>query len=229
MADSIGIPQTYLTSTKNLNAIFDAITKARAPRKFTIQFLQELGFKSTSDRIVVNLLKALNFLNEVGEPQEPYFNYLDTTQSKKVLAKTIQKNYEALFRVRRDAYKLSYEETKEKLKVITQGAHSNDVIGKMARTFTELCKMADFSSEPSIDGNIEKKEELSTKMKQTVTNDKETTADPPLGQPEPLAASHRSMKIDGLVYNINIVLPETRDTKVYEAIFSSLKNHLLYE
>jgi len=36
-----------------------------------------------------------------------------------------------------------------------------------------------------------------------------------------------NVKLGGLVYNIQIVLPETRDLAVYDALFRSLKEHLL--
>ena len=32
--------------------------------------------------------------------------------------------------------------------------------------------------------------------------------------------------VDGLIYNIQIQLPESRDPKVYDALFQSLKKHL---
>ncbi len=35
-----------------------------------------------------------------------------------------------------------------------------------------------------------------------------------------------SLSIDSMQYHINIVLPESRDQGVYDAIFKSLKEHL---
>jgi hypothetical protein len=37
----------------------------------------------------------------------------------------------------------------------------------------------------------------------------------------------RGVAIGGLVYTINIVLPESRDQAVYDALFRSLKDHLI--
>jgi hypothetical protein len=36
----------------------------------------------------------------------------------------------------------------------------------------------------------------------------------------------RGLSIGGLVYNIQLILPESRDPKVYDALFESLKGHL---
>jgi hypothetical protein len=40
------------------------------------------------------------------------------------------------------------------------------------------------------------------------------------------APAEGKVKIDGLVYNIQIVLPESRDQAVYDALFRSLREHL---
>lgn len=40
------------------------------------------------------------------------------------------------------------------------------------------------------------------------------------------SGTHRRIKLQGLQYHINIVLPETRDQAVYDAIFKSLRDHL---
>jgi hypothetical protein len=37
----------YMTSVKNLSAIFDKIVEGTAPRKFTIAHLKSIGFKSS--------------------------------------------------------------------------------------------------------------------------------------------------------------------------------------
>lgn len=57
----MALPTAYLTSTKNVEALFNAIQAAKAPPKFTVRFLEDLGFKSSSERLYINLLKALWF------------------------------------------------------------------------------------------------------------------------------------------------------------------------
>ena len=60
----MALPRSYLTSSKNLQAIFEAIRTAQAPEKFTLRFLESLDFKSTSDRLVIGVLKAIGFLTK---------------------------------------------------------------------------------------------------------------------------------------------------------------------
>jgi hypothetical protein len=43
---------------------------------------------------------------------------------------------------------------------------------------------------------------------------------------EPTPKRTVSLSIDSMQYHINIVLPESRDQGVYDAIFKSLKEHL---
>jgi len=43
---------SYLTSFKNLKEILQAIQGGQAPKKFTVKFLEGLGFKGTADRLV---------------------------------------------------------------------------------------------------------------------------------------------------------------------------------
>lgn len=66
----MALPTSYLTSAKNLPAIFTAIQQAKAPERFTVRFLESLGFKSNTDRLVIGVLKAIGFLDDQGKPTE---------------------------------------------------------------------------------------------------------------------------------------------------------------
>ena len=64
---ALALPTAYLTTSKNLEAIFNSIQSAKAPSKFTQRFLEDLGFKSTTDRLYINLFEsALGFLSPRG-------------------------------------------------------------------------------------------------------------------------------------------------------------------
>lgn len=77
----MAVPKTYLTSTKNLNGILTAMQQAQAPKQFSTSFLHGLGYKSSSDRLIINMLKSLGFLQPSGAPAPRYFEFLDQTQS----------------------------------------------------------------------------------------------------------------------------------------------------
>ena len=142
----MAITSSYLVAVGRLGELLNAIRNAQAPERFTIKFLQELGYKSTNDRLFVGLLKALGFLDQSGIPQQRYFDYLDETQSGQVLAEGIRGAYEDLFRVNTSAHEMTDKQVKNKLKSLSQGQCSEPILRNMSRTFLELVKFGDFES-----------------------------------------------------------------------------------
>lgn len=206
----MALANAYLTVTKNLHSIFSAIRNAQAPDKFSIRFLEDLGFKSTNDRLIIGVLKALGFIDESGAPKQRYFEYLDSTQSARVLAQGIQDAYADLFRVNNKANEMPQNEIKNKLKTLTQGTKGDAVLTKMATTFVALCKQADFKAAALVP-------EVKKPSHSQEHPPKAATAGIGETLPKPL----------NLSYQINIELPSTRDQAVYDAIFRALKEHLL--
>lgn len=213
----MALTTSYLTSVKNFEGIMNSIIGAKAPARFTNKFLEDLGYKSSSDRLIVGMLKALGLLNDTGEPTQRYYEFLDQTQSKKILAKGIQEAYEDIFNVNKDAQNMSQEEVKNKLKTLTHGQKGDAVVDKMAKTFKTLCDYADWS----------------------VTDDEQNNYDTDAGEPEKSLLGESDSRVEklpqnplsknslGLHYNIQIHLPETTNMAVYDAIFQSIKNHLM--
>lgn len=63
----MALQPVYLVAIKNLAPFLEALRHAQAPEKIGVRFIEELGFKSTNDRLFIPLLKALHFLDEGGE------------------------------------------------------------------------------------------------------------------------------------------------------------------
>lgn len=211
----MALPEQYLMTTKNLDSIFGSILNAQAPAKFTNKFLEQLEFKSTNDRLFIGVLKFLEFIDSSGIPQDRYFKFLDKTQSRQILAEAIKDAYSDLFTVNVKANEMSSADVKNKLKTLTQGSKSDIILGCMANTFTALVKYADFSKQ------IPKELALKKEEPEIYEN---------TNQSEPQKMTHEliNKKITTeMHYNIQIHLPETRDISVYDAIFKSLKEHLL--
>lgn len=205
----MALPTAYLTSQKNLGGILDAIRSAQAPDKFTHAFLESLEFKSSSDRLVIGVLKALGFLDDGGKPTDRYYRYLDQTQSERVMAEAMRDAYEDLFRVNKKAQSMSKQDVINKFKTLSQGKISDSVLDKMAMTFTALVKHSDFAAPPQEEGESREESEVES-------------------SPNDIGSIERSgVSLGGLVYNIQIVLPESRDQAVYDALFQSLRKHLL--
>lgn len=208
----MSLPSSYLTSYKNLPAILDSIQAAQAPERFTVKFLQDLGYNGNADRLVIKMLKTLGLLRDAGEPTQAYFEFLDPSQAGIVIAGGLRSAYSDLFQINRNAQTMSLADVKAKFKTISQGGYTDDVLNKMANTFLAFSKHADWSEDPiGTDGRIA--ELLPSEDEQ---------------QP-----SAREGRANGegpgktrLVYEINIHLPATRDAAVYDALFSSLSKHL---
>lgn len=215
----MALTTSYLTSVKNFEGIMNSILGARAPERFTNKFLEDLGYKSSNDRLILGVLKSLGLLNDTGEPTQSYYDFLDQTQSKKVIATGIQEAYEDLFNLKRDAQNMSQEEVKNKLKTLTQGSKGDKVIDSMARTFKTLCDYADWSEIP-INSQVNstsasKNNDISEKPDYVVQNSPKSVESKPISNQL------------GLHYNIQIHLPETTNMAVYDAIFQSIKKHLM--
>ena len=210
----MALTTSYLTSTKNLESIFNSIINARAPERFTTKFLEDLGFKSSSDRLIIGMLKALGLLDDGGQPTNRYYEFLDQSQSKKIIAQGIQEAYEDLFNLNKDAQNMPNDDIKNKLKTLTQGQKGDHVIEKMATTFRALCNYADWSqNQININTNVLNKEIESLEEKTNIVRN-DTNAENSISQMN-------------LHYNIQIHLPETTNMAVYDAIFQSLKKHIL--
>lgn len=208
---------SYLITTKNLEPFLNSLITAKAPDIFTHKFLISLEFKSTNDRLYISLLKGLGFIDANGVPTEIYFKFLDQSQSKIVLAEAIRESYSDLFAVNKKANELSQTEVKNKLRTLTQGKISDKVLHLMANTFKSLVDCAEWNS-------IDKKAD--------VKNVIEKTQEPVVRNSIPIHEESDEEGLGGklsstqLHYNIQIHLPESRDSSVYDALFKSLKKHL---
>lgn len=206
----MALPSAYLTSTTRVPDILKAIQGAQAPPRFTQKFLESLGFTAASDRLMINVLKALGFLSESGEPIARYHQYLDASQAKSVLADGLRQAYADLFQINVNAQDMTRADVKNKLKTLSQGQYSDAVLDKMASTFKSLVEQADFSKPSSTEPDASTQQE---------SDPDASNQERPPGDGIP--------RLNGLVYNINLHLPESRDPAVYDALFRSLREHIL--
>ena len=213
--DLMALPTSYLVTTKNLETFLNAIKTAKAPERVNQKFLTNLELSSSNDRLLVGVLKALDFIDDSGVPTGRYFEFLDQTRSGAVLADALRDAYSDLFAINVKAQELSLEEVKNKFRTLTQGQYSDNVLGLMAKTFKALTDLADWKAPPLLSSAAvpEKKE----------TPKEEKTPSPG----EQREKSPSSVKLRELHYNIQVILPETRDVAVFDAIFESLRKHLL--
>lgn len=202
----------YMTSVKNLPAIFDKIVEGTAPKKFTRAHLKSIGFKSSNDVGVIAVLKDLGFLSADGTPTQRYHDYRDKSRSKSVMADALREAYEDIFHINEKPTSADRQAIEGKFK----SAHntSDRVAAEQTKTFYALLKLADLDAAGK---PRPKKEHEKAKEKE---EEKDT------GRREERHGGV-ALPFGGLRYNVEIHLPATKDVEVYNAIFKSLKEHLL--
>jgi hypothetical protein len=204
------VPTSYFLVQSKLKPILEAVQKAGVPEKFTLAFLNSLGFKSTNDRPIVAVLKSLGFLNQSGAPTQTYRDYKDPAKAKKVMGERVRLTYSDVFLAHEQAHTLSAEALKGIF--ATLSGKSESVATKMAGTFKALCSLSDFSNVNV--ANESPYEEVREEVK----------ANPISILPKVPKVNSGSSEFH---YNIQIHLPVTSDISVYNAIFKSLKDHLM--
>lgn len=198
----------YMTSNKNLPVIFEKIRSAAKPAKFTNNFIRQLGFLSTNDRGFAPLLKKLGFLADDGTPNSYYDALRDPNTSKAVLGDRIRDLYSDLYTINTEIHKASDDDIKGAIARVT-GKDARDV-ARIFVTFKALVSLADFSKKKTPISVSVEKQELSPQS-HSLENKKTDN-----GRSSP-----------DFHYNIQIHLPATTDISVYNAIFKSLKEHIL--
>jgi len=141
----MSLPGSYTQKPNAIAAYFDAVLDAQPPERFSIKFLENLGFTSTNDRLFVSILKELGFLNADGVPQQRYFDFMDRSQCRYVVADGIRDAYSDLFAINTKANELSVADVKNKLRTLYAGKKTDNVIERIAKTFAALCEYADGS------------------------------------------------------------------------------------
>lgn len=215
----MALPDSYTMKPNSVPAYFDAMLDAQPPERFSVKFLENLGFTSTNDRLFIGILKDLGFLNRDGTPQSRYFAFMDRGRAKQVVAEGIREAFAELFAINTKANDFTVDDARNKLRTLYAGKKTDLVLGNIAKTFRALCDYADFSAPaihivpPTIEPPlVEIPVTASGAPTSTKSQDDQSTSG--------------RIKVSAIQYHINIVLPDTRDQAVYDAIFKSLRDHL---
>lgn len=206
----MALPTTYSQEFKRFGEFFNKIRDAQAPDKFTNQLLQDWGYKSNNHRPFIPILKALGFLSVEGTPTQRYHDYRNHSASKAIMGNAIKEAYSDIFLIKEKPVAADKPLIEGKFKSYHNA--SDTVASLMTKTFFSLLDLADLSGTKDY-----------TNKKENEQNTDNNKSDKPV-------VDDTKMKIHsnlGLHYNIQIHLPATKDVEVYNAIFKSLKDHLI--
>jgi hypothetical protein len=210
----MGLPTSYTQAYGSLEEFFEQLRDAQAPDTLTHQILKDWGYKSNNHRPFIPLLKALGFLSSDGSPTQRYHEYRNHSKSKVIMGEALQEAYGDIFLIKSKPGSGDKELVQGKFKSYH---NASDNVAKLhTSTFYALLDLAEISTNTAekeknkSEKNLEKEDEVSDENKPSVMQFK------------------NQVQADlGLHYNIQIHLPATKDVEVYNAIFKSLKDHLL--
>lgn len=205
------LTDSYVQIHGQLADVFKRISEGQAPDKFTRQHLKDLGFTSANFGAVIPLLKSLGFLAPDGAPTSRYHAYRDHSRSRTVLGEAIKEAYSDLFTLKANPTPADRGLIEGKFKSTHNS--SENVAQRMASTFFALLSLADITQSQA------KPEQAKPEIPTTSSRDVDVPTHP--------KESHLTATRPSLHYNIQIHLPATKDIEVFNAIFKSLKEHLL--
>ncbi len=135
----------YTPNPANLRRFFEKIPSTGIPDKVTIQVLASLGFKSSNDRYILPVLKALKFVDGSGIPTKVWQQYRNKGIGTSVLAGAVKVLYSNLFTTYPDANQKDNEALRNYFSSHSKAGEA--VLNLTVRTFKTLCELSDFEKE----------------------------------------------------------------------------------
>lgn len=190
----------------NITKVLEKIKGAATPERFSQDFLAEtLGMKGGSARPVIPYLKRTGFLGPDGTPSTLYKSFRNPSGEGAAAAQALRTGYAPLFKMVEAAHTLDDAQLKGLIVQATGLENNSKVVGAILGSFKALNAFAD--ADASAPAEVP------------------STADDPVRErPETDGAMPSGL---GLSYTINLHLPATSDIAVFNAIFKSLREHLL--
>lgn len=207
---AISLP--YLTSQSGLKKVLEKIQEASTPDRFNEKYLNEkLNMHGGTAKALPPYLKRIGFVSSDGTPTDWYREYRNPTLSGSVAFKALKHAYKEIFEINENVHKKSDAELKGIVAQITGLDHDNPVSTYIVSTFKTLRNFASFEVLP----------EVAVVKHEKVAHDTDEQNEHNHG-----AIKSRQVGLN-IGYNINLNLPATSDIAVFDAIFKSLKEHLL--
>lgn len=200
----------YLANPGTIKKVLDKVKSASTPERFTADFLSaKLGLKGGTPRAAIPYLKKIGLIGSDGVPTDLYRRFRNPSESGAAIAEAIRRGYKSLYEMNEYVHELSDKDLKGLLVQATGLEEKSPVIYFIQSTFKNLRSFADFE------------------QKLDRANDADGSRDTePRERKQRQPAESSGIGVN-LGYTINLNLPATSDVAVFNAIFRSLKEHLL--
>lgn len=202
-----GLP--YTSSPGVLRRVLERIPTSEKPGIFTSDFLGTvMGATGGAARPIIPILKSTGLLNQTGAPTELYARFQTEAGRPAAALQALKNGFSEIFRRNQYAHRADESALIDVIVAITGLPKKEGIVRYILATFQAFQETAKLAREDASGGD---------------------SAD--TGQPSdvvlPLDANAGGTGRLQLVYNINVVLPETTNVEVYNAIFRGLKGNLL--
>ncbi len=189
----------YTTVPNTLRNFLKGVPDRAVPPKVTLAYLRTINMKSSNDRTIIPVLKFVGLLDGSGAPKNEYSQFKNKMKGGLVLASLIRTAYADLFSTYDDPHNQGEEALLNFFREkTTLGANA---VRLMTATFKVLCEFADF------------------------------TGTTPVGEaPKQARAQEAAFAATGypsINITLQIHLPESKDSAVYDSIFQAISRHLL--
>lgn len=141
----------YTTVPGKIKSLLSKIKDVGIPDTATQAWLKSIGFGSTNDRSLLNVLRVVGLVDENKKPTEAWRQFRGSSGAK-VLARGILEGYRDLYKVYSDAHNRPNADLESVISTATTAG--KQAIGKAVATFKALAAEADFNGageEPSAD------------------------------------------------------------------------------
>jgi len=199
----------YTTSPGTLKKILEKVITAERPTKVSYDFLDTtLGFSGGSAKQALSIMRRLGLVGADGSPTETYAKFKTESGRPAAALAALRSGFPEIFKRNEYAHRANEQKLSDIVVEITGLTKTDGVARSIIATFLAVqsfLKDAEILDDKPKSREVDENEEDDTKK---------TKSNPRLDKL-------------GIAYNINVILPETSNVDVFNAIFKSLKENLL--
>jgi len=205
----------YVMAYGVITKTLDKVIQAATPPRFTQDFLAtKLAIKGGNAKAVIPFLKRTGFLNSDGSPTELYNQFRNDSLRDSAAANATRQGFATLYEMNEYVHDLKDADLKSLVVQATGMATTSSTVKAIVGSFKALKAYANFEMVGEIDD---------ANVPITPSPESSPITDRVVQQP-PRQTNNLDLKLG---YTINLNLPATTDIAVYDAVFKSLKEHLL--
>jgi hypothetical protein len=202
----------YVPSPGSVKTALDRIRHAATPDRVTRDFVTtKLNIKGGTGAALIPFLKKIGLVNSDGAPSDLYKQFRNPATGGAAIAAAIKTGYKKLAQVNEYFYELNDKERQSLIVQVTGLEANSSVVKLTSSTLKALKGFANFDAASIPEG----------------ANDEDLSKSDNSAPASPRQSLRHSEARVNFSYSINLNLPATSDQAVFNAIFRSLKEHLL--